>query len=67
MIQLSLTSTGQRGNLTVQKPTCTPTFPAALITLAKKRESTPRVHSRTDVVKKLWCVYTVEHDSHEAG
>ena len=45
-----------------QKDTCTPTFIAALFTIAKKRNQ-PKCSSVDEWIKKMWYVYTMEYYS----
>ena len=44
----------------IERDTCTPTFSAALFTIARKQ---PRCPSANEWIRKLWYVYTMEHYS----
>ena len=46
----------------MEKDTCTPTFIAALLTVARMRKQ-PRCPSTDEWIKKLWFIYTVEYYS----
>ena len=45
-----------------QRGTCTPMFIAALSTIAKVWEE-PKCPSMDEWIKKMWCIYTMEHYS----
>ena len=49
----------QRRNL-IQKDTCTPVFTVALFTIEKTWKQ-PKCSSTEEWVKKMWCIYTMEH------
>ena len=44
----------------IQKDTCTPTFTAALFTIAKTRKQ-PKYPSTEEWIKKMWYIYTMEY------
>ena len=46
----------------IQKDTCTPTFIAALLTIAKMWKQ-PKCPSTDEWIKKMWCIYAVEYYS----
>ena len=46
----------------VQKDTCTPTFTAALLTIAKTWEQ-PKYPSTDEWIKKMWYIYTMEYSA----
>ena len=46
----------------MEKDTCTSTFIAALLTVARMRKQ-PRCPSTDEWIKKLWFIYTVEYYS----
>ena len=45
-----------------QKDTCTPTFTAALFTIAKTWKQ-PKCPLTGEWIKKMWCIYTMEYYS----
>ena len=45
-----------------RKDTCTPTFIAALYTIAKTCKQ-PKYPSTEEWTKKMWCIYTMEYYS----
>ena len=44
----------------IQKDTCTPTFTAALFTIAKTQKQ-PKCPSPDEWIKKMWYIYTMEY------
>ena len=46
----------------IQKDTCTPTFIAALFTIARSRKQ-PKCPSTDEWIKKMWHIYTMEYYS----
>jgi len=46
----------------IERDTCTPVFIAALFTIARIWKQ-PRWPSADEWIKKLWCIYTMEHYS----
>ena len=50
------------GKTIIQKDTCTPTFTAALFTIARTWKQ-PRCPSADEWIKKLWYTYTMEYYS----
>ena len=44
----------------ILKDTCTPTFTAALFTIAKTWKK-PKCLSTDEWIKKMWCIYTMEY------
>ena len=46
----------------IQKDTCTPTFIAALFTIAKPWKQ-PNCPSKDEWIKKRWYIYAMEYDS----
>ena len=44
----------------IEKDTCTHMFSAALLTIVKTWKQ-PKCPSTDDYIKKMWCIYTMEH------
>jgi len=44
----------------IEKDTCTHMFIAALFTIVKTWKQ-PKCPSTDDYIKKMWCIYTMEH------
>ena len=46
----------------IQRDTCTPTFTAALVTIAKTWKQ-PKCPLTDEWIQKMWCIYTIEYYS----